>query len=90
MHNLNVDFCSLSDSPNLSGGRTGSQDPVDHAVGIAHIAGRDRNGSDPLCKIHARTDESCDKAKFRVLSAIRKGGDVPEPVIERVDYSWGD
>ncbi|MCP4183813.1 MAG: thymidine phosphorylase [Hyphomicrobiales bacterium] len=71
----------------LGGGRTRPQDPVDHAVGITHIAGRDWNGSDPICKIHARTDESCDKAKFRILSAIRKGGEVPEPVIERVDYS---
>ncbi len=73
----------------LGGGRTRPQDPVDHAVGITHIAGRDWNGNDPICKIHARTDESCDKAKFRVLSAIRKGGDVPQPVIERIDYSEG-
>jgi len=71
----------------LGGGRTRPQDPVDHAVGITDIAGRDWNGSDPICKIHARTDESCDKAKFRILSAIRKGGDVPEPVLERVDYT---
>jgi thymidine phosphorylase len=71
----------------LGGGRTRPQDPVDHAVGITHIAGRDWNGSDPICKIHARTDESCERAKTRILGAIREGGEIPNPVIERVEYS---
>ncbi|MCP4071075.1 MAG: thymidine phosphorylase [Hyphomicrobiales bacterium] len=71
----------------LGGGRTRPQDPVDHAVGITNIAGRDWNGSDPICRILARDEASCQRAKSRILASVRKGGSIQEPVIERVEYS---
>lgn len=71
----------------LGGGRTRPQDPVDHAVGITNIAGRDWNGSDPVCRILARDEASCEKAKTRILGAMRKGSDIPAAIIERIDAS---
>jgi thymidine phosphorylase len=68
----------------LGGGRTRPQDPIDHAVGIVEIAGRDWDGSTPLCRILARDNESAARAERRVRSALRRGGEAPSPVIARI------
>ena len=68
----------------LGGGRTRPQDDIDHAVGITNICGRDWNGADPICQIHARDDESLEKAKSRILGAMRKGGRTPKAIIEHI------
>jgi thymidine phosphorylase len=69
----------------LGGGRTRPQDPVDHAVGITNIVGRDWDGKQPVCEIWARDADSADRAKQRVLSAMRKGGDRPQAILQRID-----
>ena len=69
----------------LGGGRTRPQDDIDHAVGITNICGRDWNGSDPICRIHARDQESFDKAKNRVLAAMGKGNKTPKAILERIE-----
>jgi thymidine phosphorylase len=69
----------------LGGGRSRPQDPVDHAVGLTHLApigehvGRDR----PLAVVHARTDAAADAAAAEVRAAFRIGGRAPvaKPVI---------
>ena len=68
----------------LGGGRTRPQDDIDHAVGITNICGRDWSGTDPICQIHARDDESFEKAKSRVLGAMRSGGKIPNAIIEHI------
>ena len=68
----------------LGGGRTRPQDDIDHAVGITNICGRDWNGSDPICQLHARDEESLEKAKSRILGAMRKGGKTPKAIIEHI------
>ena len=67
----------------LGGGRTRPQDPVDHAVGVIDIAGRDWDGETPLCRILARDMGSANRAKERVLAAVRRGGEAVNPVIAR-------
>ncbi len=71
----------------LGGGRTRPQDNIDHAVGIINIAGRDWNGVDPVCRILARDKASCDRAKTRILGAMREGGAILPAVMERVEMS---
>ncbi|MEZ5871482.1 MAG: thymidine phosphorylase [Nitratireductor sp.] len=68
----------------LGGGRTRPQDPVDHAVGIIDIAGRDWDGTSPLCRILARDEASAQRAKRRVLAAVRQGTKPPPAILERV------
>lgn len=69
----------------LGGGRTRPQDPVDHAVGLTNIAGRDWDGSSPICILHARNEASAEKARKRILNAIRPGVGAPQPVLEIID-----
>ena len=69
----------------LGGGRTRPQDPVDHAVGIVDIAGRDWDGMSPLCRILARDEASAERAKQRVLAAVRQGSTPPPAILERVE-----
>jgi len=66
----------------LGGGRTRPQDPVDHAVGITSIAGRDWDGSAPICEIWARDDKTADLAERRVLAAMKP---VEKPVSALLD-----
>ncbi len=68
----------------LGGGRTRPQDPVDHAVGITRIASRDWDGKSPLCEILARDQGSAERARRRILSAMRKGGTIPKAILERI------
>lgn len=68
----------------LGGGRTRPQDPIDHAVGITDIAGQNWNGTDPICKILARDDASCERAKARILGSMRKSTTTQPAIIERV------
>ncbi len=69
----------------LGGGRTRPQDPVDHAVGIVDIARRNWDGEAPLCRILARDEASAERARQRILKAVRKGQGSADAVIERID-----
>ena len=57
----------------LGGGRTRPQDPVDHAVGLTHLAGPgDVVGHDrPLAVVHARTEAQATEAARLLRSAYR-------------------
>ncbi|MGI9401201.1 MAG: thymidine phosphorylase [Rhizobiaceae bacterium] len=66
----------------LGGGRTRPQDPVDHAVGLTQIADRSWDGSSPICLLHARDETSAERAKKRILDAIRPGTGTPGPTLE--------
>ena len=68
----------------LGGGRTRPQDPVDHAVGLTAIAGREWDGESPLCEIHARDDAAADRAAARILAALREADTPGDSVIERI------
>lgn len=68
----------------LGGGRTRPEDGIDHAVGLVAIAGRDWDGQSPVCEIWARDEASAEKARRRILAAMRRGGEVPPAVIERI------
>jgi thymidine phosphorylase len=69
----------------LGGGRTRPQDPVDHAVGLTRLAGRDWDGKDPLCIIHARNKADAARAQARILGAVRPGSERPPAILEIVD-----
>lgn len=69
----------------LGGGRTRPQDPVDHAVGLTRIAGRDWDGSTPLCIVHARDESGAARAKARILGAVRQAGRLPPAILEIVE-----
>lgn len=68
----------------LGGGRTRLQDPIDHSVGITNIASRNWDGESPLCEIWAKDAQSGERAKQRVLNAIREIHTIPNTIIERV------
>lgn len=68
----------------LGGGRTRPQDDIDHAVGLVEIAGRDWDGTSPLCRILARDEASAEKAKKRILKAVRQGVGVSPAIHERI------
>ena len=68
----------------LGGGRTRPQDPVDHAVGITRIVSRDWDGKSPVCEILARDHDSAERARRRILAAMRKGGATPPAILERI------
>ena len=68
----------------LGGGRTRPQDDIDHAVGLVEIAGRDWDGTSPLCRILARDEVSAEMAKARILKAVEQGGAAPPAVQERI------
>jgi thymidine phosphorylase len=68
----------------LGGGRTHPADPIDHAVGLLNIAGRDWDGVSPLCEILARDEASAERAKARILGAVEKGTGMPPAVIEQI------
>lgn len=69
----------------LGGGRVRPQDNIDHAVGLTQIADRNWDGEAPLCIIHARDDASADKARKRILSAIRSESNAPPAILEKID-----
>ncbi|MCP1198195.1 thymidine phosphorylase [Notoacmeibacter sp. MSK16QG-6] len=69
----------------LGGGRTRSEDNIDHAVGLSDLASRTWDGSSPLCRIHARDEATFQKAADRVRRAVRQGGgQTPSSVSERI------
>jgi thymidine phosphorylase len=71
----------------LGGGRTRPQDPVDHAVGIVAIAGRDWDGSAPICEILARDEATADLAEQRILSAMKLAGKALPAIHERISVT---
>jgi thymidine phosphorylase len=74
----------------LGGGRRRDGDPIDHAVGLAEVAGIGEEvapGARPLCVVHARDDAAADRAADAVRAAIAVGDGAPAagPVVtERV------
>jgi thymidine phosphorylase len=60
----------------LGGGRTRPQDPVDHAVGLTHLAdvGDTVDGERPLGVVHARTAAQAQQAATLLRAAYRLGG----------------
>ena len=68
----------------LGGGRTRPQDPVDHAVGLTAIAGREWNGESPICEIWARDEAAADRAGQRILAALREAVPAAGTILERV------
>lgn len=68
----------------LGGGRTRPQDTVDHAVGLTELAGLGRSleAGDPICLVHARSENAFEDAARRVRSAYRFGGEAkPGPAV---------
>ncbi|WP_102961052.1 thymidine phosphorylase [Mangrovicella endophytica] len=57
----------------LGGGRTRPQDPVDHAVGLTGLVGLGTTlaKGDPLCLVHARSDDAADAAARMVRQAYQ-------------------
>ena len=73
----------------LGGGRTRPQDPVDHAVGLTHLAavGEPVGPDHPLAVVHARNQQQVDEATRLLRAAYRVGRVAPEPtapVLERI------
>jgi thymidine phosphorylase len=72
----------------LGGGRSRPQDPVDHAVGLTHLAGVGETvGTDrPLAVVHARTAAQARQAAELLRAAYRVGGrSTPNnPVLDRI------
>jgi thymidine phosphorylase len=72
----------------LGGGRTRPQDPVDHAVGLTHLAGvGDTVDADhPLAVVHARTAAQARQAAELLRAAYTVGGrsSTTEPVLDRI------
>jgi thymidine phosphorylase len=76
----------------LGGGRSRPQDPVDHAVGLTHLAdiGTQVGGDEPLGVVHARTDLQAVEAAALLRAAYRVGGKpaaVTPPVLDRITAS---
>jgi len=65
----------------LGGGRTRPQDEVDPAVGLTRLApvGAEVRAGDPLCLVHARSDDDAKAAAKAVLDAYEIGKVRPQP-----------
>ncbi|KAA9008314.1 thymidine phosphorylase [Histidinibacterium aquaticum] len=59
----------------LGGGRQVESDRVDPSVGLSDVLplGTEVARGDPLCTLHARTEEEAERAAHRILSAITLG-----------------
>jgi thymidine phosphorylase len=63
----------------LGGGRTREDDPVDHSVGLTDVAAPGEEvapGGRPLAHVHAKDDESAQRA-VQALRAAYELGDAP-------------
>lgn len=73
---------------NLGGGRSREDDVVDHSVGLTEVAALDErveSGGRPLALVHARDEDSAQRAVHAVRAAYVLGespASVPGPVIE--------
>ncbi len=65
----------------LGGGRTVPTDSIDHAVGLSGIVslGQELTAGDPLCLVHARSDEDAARAVARIAKAITVSADKSSP-----------
>ncbi len=72
----------------LGGGRTREDDPVDHSVGLTDVAAPGEEvapGGRPLASVHARDEESAERAADALRAAYELGDAAPEavaPVLE--------
>ena len=75
----------------LGGGRRRASDRIDHAVGLTGLAGKgqDTGPEQPLAVIHAREDNSAEKAAKIVLGAYKLGDKAPAdaPVRRHIESS---
>jgi thymidine phosphorylase len=68
----------------LGGGRTRSEQDIDHAVGLTEVIsiGENATSDRPLAVIHARTESDADEAEAKLRQAITLGDEPPEPTQE--------
>jgi thymidine phosphorylase len=73
---------------NLGGGRAREDDRIDHAVGLTDVAALGepvQAGGQPLARVHARDEQSAQRAADAIRTAFGLGdspGTLPGPVIE--------
>lgn len=68
----------------LGGGRTRSQDAIDHAVGLTHLVGTGAKLAvgEPIARVLARTQEQAQEASRRVVAAYTIGQEsTPRPAV---------
>lgn len=69
----------------VGGGRTRPEDDIDHAVGLTDFlpVGTKVAKGEPLCRVHARSDDQVAMVRERLASALKTSGDPAEagPVI---------
>ncbi|MCK5041462.1 MAG: thymidine phosphorylase, partial [Sphingomonadales bacterium] len=74
----------------LGGGRTSSDQKIDHRVGLSNVLGLgdDTSADTPLCMVHAASEADADEAEARILAAVDVGeGDVMvTPAIRQFIY----
>ncbi len=72
----------------LGGGRRTAADTIDHSVGLSSLAGKNTScdGQTPLCMVHARDEQSFERAAAIVRKAyvIGKGAESLPPILERI------
>lgn len=72
----------------LGGGRRAAADVIDHAVGLSHVAGKNFKSDfeSPLCMVHARDEQSFERAAVLIRNAYHIGEGTPSaaPIIERI------
>ncbi|WP_368186678.1 thymidine phosphorylase [Aestuariibius sp. HNIBRBA575] len=74
----------------LGGGRLVESDKIDPAVGLSEVVGRGQwvEKGDPICTLHARTEDKATQAAHAILKAVTIGETAPEslPLVhERID-----
>jgi thymidine phosphorylase len=72
----------------LGGGRLRADDKIDHSVGLSNLLGKNFMGdmNNPLCMVHARDEDSFERAANIVRKAYSLGEHVEEgpPILERI------
>ena len=65
----------------LGAGRVAKDDPIDHAVGLVCRAkrGAEVRAGEPLAEVHARDEETAERAVAEVEACYRISGEPPEP-----------
>jgi thymidine phosphorylase len=74
----------------LGGGRRRETDDIDHAVGLADVAGLGED-ADRLATVHARDEQSAARAEVAVRAAFTTGDGpaTPPPLVERIGSRHG-
>jgi len=77
IHTRDLGLCVVE----LGGGRTHSDQSIDHSVGLTDVIspGENANTDRPLAVIHARTEADADRAAEEIRRAIQLGTSPPAP-----------